>query len=812
MGTASDSFGATSRPSVVLTFGQLWQIPTFVFGLLVLGTVWGTRPLWYDPDGLRFQHELSSSRHAIESGKGVQEATQLLTDALNHANEHPRHKGEVQFLLGSAYVRLAESATGDRARGLWQQALHYFDEARGSNVPDSDALPLVYHSARARFNTDPSQDTLKKVIFDLSICVEKMQEQRREAFGILTQANLKLVPPDTKAALLANERLLQLPLEDERLLDPVRLLRGELLLKTGDPEEARRTLSRIGAQAPAALLQRARYLRAQSLQDDRLWRDAAILWKEILADTRLPATEKPHVLYCLGTCYQNLDDLPAAEKIWQQAVLLGGEEALAAEIYLAELQVRDKRFTEAAAAYEKILGTVEKPEDYKYKQVPLAKLVSNIDLACQEAEKAGALEAAYRLARVFSRIARQDVATLLVARIAEAQANASKAPKDYKEAGRAYEAAAAAIAPGSQEQYLLWSAAKNMLLAKEYKYAVEVIEHYIALKPSTDGISEAYYRMGEAEQALADATPNPDLFLNPDQQQKPTKAEELWSKCYELPGAFSSRAGVKLALALQRRNKKLDEAEKILQKIVNDQRTDEAQEEGVFTLASLYYQRANYVLAANTWVQALNTYKNSQFALPAWYQLGECYRTQADAEGFRGNANKIGVPSKTVISPNSYLDRAINCFLVLINNIQAKREAAKLTSAESDLLRKGLFALGECYFEHGQYKDARPILERFAADYGDRIEAYDALKLLSNSYVADTPSDFAKSLEKLAEAERLLNSLPDFAFKDRLENTSKDGCNAWIKHQRSELEKLIPAANQKGPEKTNLQPPEAQIK
>jgi TolA-binding protein len=810
MSNASDSFGDSSRPSVVLTFGQLWQIPTFLFGLLILGTVWGTRPLWYDPDGLRFQHELSSSRHAIESGTGIQEATQLLSDALTHSNEHPRHKGEVQFLLGSAYVRLAENATGDRARGLWQQALHYFDEARGTGVSESDALPLVYHSARARFYTDSSQDALKRVIFDLSVCVEKMPDQRWEAFGILTQANLKLTPPDTKAALLANERQLQLPLEDERLLDPVRLLRGELLLNARDPEEARRTLSRIGAKAPMALLQRARYLRAQSFQDDKLWLDASSLWKEILADARLPKTEKSHALYCLGLCYQNLEDLAAAEKIWQQAILQGGEESRAAEVYLAEIRVRGKKFKEAAAAYEKILAKVEKPADYQWKLIPLAKLAGDLELACQEAEKAGALEEAYRLARLFSRIARPDVATLVLARIAEAQANASKDVRDYKEAGRAYEAAAAAIAPGSQEQYLLWSAAKNMLQAREYKYAVEVIEHYTALKPSTDGISEAYYRMGEAEQALVDAT-NPNPLLNPDQQDKPTRAEEIWSKCYEKTGTFANRAGVKLALALQRRNK-FDEAEKILQKIVLDPHTDEAQEEAMFTLASIHYQKANYVLAANTWVQALNTYKNSRFALPAQYQLGECYRRQADAEGFRPNQIKEFQTGPRSRSHNSYLDRAISAFLVLVNNIQAKREGAKLTPAETDLLRKGLFALGECYFEHGQYKQARHILERFAADYADRIESYDALRLLHDSYVADNPANFAKALEMLAEMERTLNNLPDSAFKDRLQGNDREHCLAWIKTQRAELERLNPATNQKGPETNVLQPQESQIK
>src|SRR6516165_5138435 len=59
MGMQSDSYSEPSPSTVVLTFGQLWQVPTFFLGLVLLGTVWTTRPYWYDPESLHFQHELS---------------------------------------------------------------------------------------------------------------------------------------------------------------------------------------------------------------------------------------------------------------------------------------------------------------------------------------------------------------------------------------------------------------------------------------------------------------------------------------------------------------------------------------------------------------------------------------------------------------------------------------------------------------------------------------------------------------------------------------------------------------------------------
>ncbi|HEV8060568.1 MAG TPA: hypothetical protein VGP68_11870 [Gemmataceae bacterium] len=796
MGTIADSQADSSSTTVVLTFGQLWQIPTFLFGFALLGAVWATRPLWYDPEGLHFVRELSQARRAVETGSGVQDATHLLADALAHADQHPQHKGELQFLLGSAYVRLAEKAAGDKTHDLWQQALRYFEQAQQSEVPDADRAQLVFRSARARYHADPSPESLKKIIADMNACVDKLPDERWEAFGILTQAYLKSIPPDLKAALLVNERQLQLPLEDERLLDPVRLLRGELLLKTGEREEARRTLERIGRNAMAPLLQKARYLRAQSFQEDQLWKEAAPLWEEIIADSRLPVTDLSQVLYCLGVCYQNLKETAKAESIWEKERTQGGEEALAAELYLAELHVQAGRFGDALTIYEKVLGDLEKVEDYRAKLVPATRIAATLEIACQEAERAGALDNACRLAKVYSRIARHESGVLMVARMAEAKANLSGDPKDFKEAGLAYEGAALALGTGPHEQRLLWSAAKNLISAKEYKYAADVIEHFIALQPPADGLSEAYFRLGEVAQAQETAAKGQtdQAIPNPG---KPSKAEEDWRKCYTLPtGAFAGKAGVKLALALQGRNK-LGEAEEILQKIADQTHPDEAQEEATFALANIIFLRANYTRAAQVWEQALTIYRTSRFAFPALYQLGECYRRQADADldaqrgpGFNPLNGRNDL--ERGIQRHGYLlEAAAAKFGKLADDIQAKRAGgAPLTEFESDLLRKALFALAECRFDHSQFVDARPLFERLAADYRERLEGLQALQQLCLSYLVCSPPDKDKAAEWLREYERVLTDLPDSAFAGRLANESRPAFENWLKNQKAVLEKF----------------------
>ena len=92
---------------------------------------------------------------------------------------------------------------------------------------------------------------------------------------MLTQAYLRLPEPDLANALLANQKQLDQPTPDENRLAAARLLRGELLLRVQDRQEARKALSRIAANAPLAILSRARRLQARSYQDGDAWAEAA---------------------------------------------------------------------------------------------------------------------------------------------------------------------------------------------------------------------------------------------------------------------------------------------------------------------------------------------------------------------------------------------------------------------------------------------------------------------------------------------------------------------------------------------------------
>src|SRR5262249_11493481 len=148
--------------------------------------------------------------------------------------------------------------------------------------------------------------------------IEQVPDNRDEGYAMLTQAYLRLPVPDIRAALLANEKQLQLPTADESLLAPARLLRGELLLKLQDREAARKVLARIGPGEPPASLSHARPLGAGSYRGQEAGPEAAPFWKAFLADPREKPAARARISYSLGFCYRHLNRPADAAHLWER--------------------------------------------------------------------------------------------------------------------------------------------------------------------------------------------------------------------------------------------------------------------------------------------------------------------------------------------------------------------------------------------------------------------------------------------------------------------------------------------------------------
>src|SRR5438067_1346343 len=79
-----------------------------------------------------------------------------------------------------------------------------------------------------------------------------------DAYDLLCRAYMQLTPPDYQKALDANTKLREQPVLPDDLLAKAQLRSGELKLKLGHTEEARKDLELIGPTAPGAVAGRAR--------------------------------------------------------------------------------------------------------------------------------------------------------------------------------------------------------------------------------------------------------------------------------------------------------------------------------------------------------------------------------------------------------------------------------------------------------------------------------------------------------------------------------------------------------------------------
>src|SRR5262249_3668273 len=154
------------------------------------------------------------------------------------------------------------------------------------------------------------------VIEFLTRSIDGGADNQAEGYAMLADAYLHQPQRDVEAALAANEKELAVPFVGEELLAPARLLRGELLLELKHSEEARKVLANIGIQAPPAVLAKARYLRALSLQNDERWPEAEVLWNEALEDRAVPPPEPGLVMYYLGICYRQLKQPAEAAQVF----------------------------------------------------------------------------------------------------------------------------------------------------------------------------------------------------------------------------------------------------------------------------------------------------------------------------------------------------------------------------------------------------------------------------------------------------------------------------------------------------------------
>lgn len=748
---------------------RLWQVPTFLIGLLACLGVWFARPLWQPDKACITDEELAHVRRLVETPTAdPEELVARLQSLLTHPTSTAEFPGEVQFLLGSALARMAIRAPADKANVVWQEARGHLEQADSLGVSPADQPRLRYRLAQAWLHTGGEK---ARIVVALNETIgPTTTEDRVEVLGLLAQAHL-LPPADVPAALEANKRQLAQPTADDRVLAPARLLRGELLMQLRDFVKARETLRYVGRDAPPAVQARARLLLARCAQETGQWEQAARLWQETLDDRAHPPPDPAAVAYDLGLCYRRLPGRAReAARAFQHALPHGGAYAQAAALRLAELFLQEK--TENPLPYlHQGLEKVTQPEDYANSLVPLAEAAALVELACAASRAAGDHVQAQDLAQLLGRVAPAARAAGLLGEVtAEAAAalftaDAEKARTLYAEAGRAFEQA---VQAGATAAPLLLRGADCYRQAGATAEAARLLEAFVRLPDLPERKGEAWFRLGEAREALG----------------RPAESVAAYTECVTRGGFFEHQARYRLAiLELGRPGGDVNTAishltlnASLLSQQPEDRRDREGYVRTLVTLGDLLARQArqeHYHDALGRYAQALAVLGDGPVAWPIRFKIGDCYRHLAQLTlAQRDQARDPSVRQAREDQRRMHLESAASTFAKLEADLRQHVESGGRLTPEQQELQDGLgFRMAGARFDGGQLAEAQARYTALAEQRRGTLDELIALEgiLLCQARLGESEKVRA-TLERLQAA---LRRVPDSIFTGRTEREDR---------------------------------------
>ena len=762
-----------------------WHVPVFVLGLATLIAVCLARPwLLRGAEERHVGRQLTEARELLQRPDADLDRVVSLTQAACALSDRrPRAAAIGHFLAGSAYLKKIDREPAGEAAEDLQDACSHLEQAEALGIPDEDRPQLRYRLGKAWYRTgrEPSA-----IIERWKDSIPGGADDAAEAYDLLAHAYLRLTNPDLDAALQANTQMLRLLLDEDRILSPARLFRGELLLKLHRPDEAREVLRMLGVNAAPGLAAQARLLRAGCSEEEQHWAEALALWQETLADPAAPPKQPDQVYYHLGLCYRKLDQSEEASKAWQECLRISqGDAGPAAALGLAGLRLlRDHNPSAALEAYTRALRDVSGPSTWRNSFVSLAKVREELESGCHILRETGQYAFAIQLAIVYEKLSpngkAQELRGAAARQWALARKDAARKPgvveadrKNEEEearaldhqAGEAFEKGADVAATPADQADRLWLGANCYLDAKDSARAAPVFERFLSLKDQSERIGEAWFRLAEARHELHDE-------------------EAEWGayrRCADSPGSFACRARLRLAAAAVAKGE-LAQAESLLDKNLEPADHDvdpETRQKSLFLLGDVHLQRHSLQSAILTLEQALHDHPEGSEALQAQFQLAECYRLLAiEAAQFRDESKQVETRKFSEKQFREYLSKAAAKYQELADALAESAKVRALTKEEEEVFRVAAFTAARSRFNLAEYEEAGRLYDGLAVRYRDKIDSLEAL--VGVARCARARNDEKRAAAAIVLMKQTLDALPDDQFPQDPEAWDRKKWQAWI--------------------------------
>jgi tetratricopeptide (TPR) repeat protein len=718
------------RAAELRAYRDLWPLPVFFLGLAAFLLAWLFTPAPALSPAQRVELAIEQSLAALEAGRHA--------EALNHARaawsligQVPGRAAEVRFLMGSAYLLggAAADAGLDDATAA-SRARVDLEAADPLRLPEAwrPARALRLARAVARLGA-PAEAQLPHWLN----VVKANPAARAEGCARLVELYQRLEPPDLEKALEATERWLLVP--ELKNPNPVRLLRGRLLLELGRPAEARQTLARIPPTASEGAV--ARDLRARSHFAEGAYAEAAALWQEALQEDH--PTWAPAARYFLGCCYLRQGRPEPALACWRPLLeaAAASPEKTAAQFGWLEYQARHDGGGAQLEALQDVLGRLAASQPAN-PYLPPARLRESLDQLLAHWQQTGRYDAVLAIApaarpwapagEVDRRLGEAGEAAGLRGRAALEAAGGERAPDEVQAVRAAFIQAAEAFTRLSDEQQRegsasswSWRAAENWLRAGDYAQAAALFEKELRRPLAAGRRAEGLIALGEAYHGLGEYA----------------KAAARLSEALRHAGPHEGRARYLLAMA-QVEQQRYAEAEAALAQLAASKNiVPEPREvkQARFALGYVLFRQKRYAEAASALEAAVAQYPDDVQSWTARYWCAVARRelaqlcAQSAAESQTETARAYYVKQR-----QQELAQALALFEACAAHLRDRQPTP--ANRRGDLERDARLAVGNCLLDLERPNEALTAFEALSLEWAGRPDELSALMGLARAQVA----------------------------------------------------------------------------
>jgi tetratricopeptide (TPR) repeat protein len=757
----------TAAPIPLDPTRNLWQVPVLLLGLCAFAAVWrGWVPLGSADPGTGFARDLDALRECYERKRpDPLELKNHLNRVAANVDAHPTAAAGARFRLGSGYSRLAElTPAADEAASYWALALQHFQLVTEKQLRDpADVTRFVFRSAKARaaIGLPPGTKNEELVLLATVLSAPPANEEAGETHRLIADLALRGTPPDLiRAKLELTEYLTGTgPATPSTALARARLRLGDLHLRAGEYDQARRWLKEIDADAPPEVLGPAKAELAQVLMAESNWVAAGKELEQLRAAPGVPAPLRAAAAYHLGLCKVRLKEHDAALKLFEEAVKAADPEATAAALRLADLHVRSAdaaRHKAGADLLAAALRDVRDPSRYDAALVPLDEVRGTCETAVAALLADGAFEAALSAAGWYAGVAAPPRDRELRAEILGAWGAALT--KERKPEAKAQHKAASAewaqLAAGREKGErvaLLQKAAAHARLADDPSSAATHLQ--AALK--VDGAPET--EQGPLWAELAEAL----LAAN-----RPDEVWKAFNNAMASVGAVSTQTRYRLAQQFgeSRHPGFAPLGRQLLEQIAKQENVSAAEREfherALCELGYALLREGNPADAEARLRAQLTMYANGPEAGKARLFLGMALLQRAAGRPAPPDAPKLRAD-------------ALAAFRQVVKEAdEFERKNGKLNEPQAWLrLQAGLRVL-QAHQQMGQPRevlfDAAPLLDR----YKDSVDELIVLSLVYHAF--KQMNDAGRATDTFERMKELFNRLPPTAFPKKTGEYSRD--------------------------------------